>query len=300
MNQLLNPTVDFFIALYQPFYILALIVGSAFALSGFTDLFFDIYNLFWSFQRFLKRDKINPVSRKRLKAREQQRIAIFIAAWQESDVIADTLQNATSTIHYKNFDIFVGTYPNDEATRREVNKIAEGNEHVHNVITPENGPTNKASNLNYVFNALLDYEEEHNRFYDIIVIHDSEDIIHPYSLLVYNYLIPRMDMIQIPVFPVALPLKEITHWTYADEFAENHTKILRVREFTGGFVPSAGVGTAFTKRAFRLLAIQHQEVFSPNTLTEDYQLGLRIDLHGMKAAFVRIEMPSGDSGNLLK
>ncbi len=300
MDALLAPTIDFFIALYQPFYILALIVGSVFALSGFTDLIFDIYNIFWSIQRFFKREKIKPLTRERLEAREQQRIAIFIAAWQEEDVIAQTLRNATSTIRYKNYDIFVGTYPNDPATQEEVNQVSQENEHVHTVITPEDGPTNKAANMNHIFDSLIQYEKEHDRYFDMIVIHDAEDVIHPYSLLVYNYLIPRMDMIQIPVFPISLPLKEVTHWTYADEFAENHTKIMRAREFTGGFVPSAGVGTAFTKRAFRLLAIEHQEVFSPNTLTEDYQLGLRIDLRGMEVAFVRVELPADESGNTLK
>ncbi len=300
MDPFLKPLVDFITALYPLFFSLALVVGSVFALSGFTDLVFDFYNIFWAVQRFLKRKKIKPLTRKRLQAREQQRIAIFIAAWQESEVIADTLRNAIHSLNYKNYDIFVGTYPNDPETRREVDLVADENERVHNVVTPNAGPTNKAANLNHVFNSLLEFEETQDRFYDIILIHDAEDLIHPDSLLVYNYLIPRMDMIQIPVFPVALPLNELTHWTYADEFAENHTKILRVREFTGGFVPSAGVGTAFTKRAFRLLAIEHQEVFSPNSLTEDYQLGLRIDLHGLKAAFVRIELPSAETGRLLK
>ena len=295
MNIFLTKLADFFIALYDPFHILALLVGSVFVVSGFTDIFSDLFSVFLKVRRLLIGRKWSPLTLKRLEAREQQRVAIFIAAWHESDVIAQTLRNATETIRYKNYDIFVGTYPNDPETQREVDKVARDNPHVHKVITPDDGPTNKASNLNHVFNALLDYETEHNRYFDIILMHDSEDVIHPYSLLVYNYLIPRMEMIQIPVFPMALPLNKVTHWTYADEFAENHTKILRVREYAGGFVPSAGVGTAFTKRAFQLLAFEQQEVFSPNTLTEDYQLGLRMNLHGMKAAFVNIRIPTPQS-----
>ncbi len=230
----------------------------------------------------------------RLKAREQQRIAIFIAAWHESDVIAKTLTNACQTIHYNNYDIFVGTYPNDPETQSEVDKVARVNDRVHKVITADPGPTNKAANLNHVFNAILDYETRTSSYFDIILMHDSEDVIHPYSLLVYNYLMPRKDMVQIPVFPLPLPLNKVTHWTYADEFAENHTKILRVRELNNGFVPSAGVGTGFTKRAFQQLAISTQEIFSPNTLTEDYQLGLRMNLQGMKAAFVNIRVPPSE------
>lgn len=286
---------DILIFLYEPFYILALIVGSVFVISGTTDLFFDLFSFFWQIRRLMIGRNWQRLTLERLEAREQQRIAVFIAAWHESDVIAQTLRNATETIRYKNYDIFVGTYPNDPDTQREVDRVADENAHVHKVITPEDGPTNKASNLNHVFTTLLDYEIENDKFYDIILMHDSEDVIHPYSLLVYNYLIPRKEMVQIPVFPIALPLQKVTHWTYADEFAENHTKILYVREISGGFVPSAGVGTAFTKRAFQRLALEQQEVFSPNTLTEDYQLGLRMNLQGMHAAFVNVKIPSPQS-----
>ena len=291
MENVLPFLTHLLVSLYQPLTIAALVIGFVFVISGTMDLFIDLSDLVWWVRRFFNRKELHPLTMERLEAREQQRIAIFIAAWHESDVIARTLENACETIEYKNFDIFVGTYPNDPDTQREVDKVARKNPHVHKVITPDLGPTNKASNLNHVFNALLGYERKSGKYFDIIAMHDSEDIIHPLSLLVYNYLIPRIEMIQIPVFPVPQPLRRATHWTYADEFAENHTKILRVREFSQGFVPSAGVGTAFTKRAFQLLALEHQEVFSPNTLTEDYQLGLRMNLHGMKAAFVNIKRP---------
>lgn len=294
MNPVLDFLVNLMVSLYQPMHTLAVIVGLVFTVSGVMDLYIDFTHIAWQIRRFINRKDIHPLTIERLKAREQQRIAIFIAAWHESDVIAKTLTNACQTIHYGNYDIFVGTYPNDPDTQSEVDKVARINPHVHKVVTPDPGPTNKAANLNHVFNAILDYETRTDSYFDIIVMHDSEDVIHPYSLLVYNYLLPRKDMIQIPVFPLPQPLRRVTHWTYADEFAENHTKILRVRELNDGFVPSAGVGTGFTKRAFQQLAISTQEIFSPNTLTEDYQLGLRMNLQGMKAAFVNIRIPPSE------
>jgi adsorption protein B len=294
MDNVLLFLANLMVSLYRPLYIAALVISFVFVISGTMDLFIDLSSMVWRLRRLFIRKKIHPLTMERLEAREQQRIAIFIAAWHESDVIARTLENACETIQYKNYDIFVGTYPNDPDTQREVDKVAKINRHVHKVITPDMGPTNKASNLNHVFNALLNYEQKTGNYFDIIAMHDSEDVIHPLSLLVYNYLIPRIEMVQIPVFPVPQPLRRITHWTYADEFAENHTKVLRVRELNQGFVPSAGVGTAFTKRAFQLLALEHQEVFSPNTLTEDYQLGLRMNMHGMKAAFVNIKRPPSE------
>jgi len=113
--------------------------------------------------------------------------------------------------------------------------------------------------------------------------HNSEDVIHPFSLLVINYLIPRKDMVQLPVFPLEVPLREFTHWSYADEFAENHTKLMLVCEITGGFVPAAGVGVAFTRRAFEWFNLEQKQIFSTDTLTEDYELGLRKNLEGFVA-----------------
>jgi bacteriophage N4 adsorption protein B len=291
MENFYNQIAEILVSVYPFICTLAIISGIVFVISGVADLLFDIFFMAHSFRRLLFGQKWKKITLERLEAREQQRIAIFIAAWQESDVIGQTLMHACETIQYRNYDIFVGTYINDPETQTEVDKVAYVNDHVHKVVTSEEGPTNKASNLNHVFRSLEEYENQTGRYYDIMVIHDAEDIIHPYSLLVYNYLIPRMDMIQIPVFPMALPLHKITHWTYADEFAENHTRNMLVRELVGGFVPSAGVGTAFTKRAFKVLSYQNPEGgLSTDTLTEDYQFGLRMNLSGFKAGFVNINI----------
>lgn len=292
MNNTVYALARIAVALYPYLHILAIIVGSVFATSGFTDIIFDIYFIFRSIRRFFLSRNWPKLTLERLEAREQQKIALIIACWHEEAVIAKTLKNACESIHYRNFDIFVGTYPNDPETQREVDKVNREFPQVHKVITADDGPTNKAANLNQVFEAIHDYERKTGLQYEIIIMHDSEDVIHPYELLVANYLIPRMDIVQIPVFPMALPLRHMTHWTYADEFAENHTKLLLVRELTGGFVPSAGVGTAFTKRAFELFALENEKrIFTPGSLTEDYELGLRMNLRGYKAAFVLIHLP---------
>jgi adsorption protein B len=94
-------------------------------------------------------------------------------------------------------------------------------------------------------------------------------------------------MVQIPVFPLEVPLKMFTHWTYADEFAENHTKDILAREVIGGFVPSAGVGTALSRRAIQAVAgIDKNEVFSTRTLTEDYAFSLRLKEFKLNSIFV--------------
>lgn len=301
MNNTVYTLARFAVSLYPFLYALATAVGSVFAVSGVMDFIFDVYYIFRSVRRFFLSRNWPKLTLERLEAREQQKIAVIVACWHEEAVIAKTLRNACESIHYRNYDIFVGTYPNDPATQREVDKVNREFPQVHKVVTADDGPTNKAANLNQVFEAIRDYERKTGLQYEIIIMHDSEDVIHPYELLVSNYLIPRMDVVQIPVFPMALPLRHSTHWTYADEFAENHTKLLLVREMIGGFVPSAGVGTAFTKRAFELFALENEKkIFTPGSLTEDYELGLRMNLRGYRAAFVLVHLPPENPDKKMK
>ncbi len=54
-------------------------------------------------------------------------------------------------------------------------------------------------------------------------------MVHPLSMELFNHLIPRKDMVQLPVIPMEMPLRHFTAGTYMDEFAESHTKDLLVR-----------------------------------------------------------------------
>jgi adsorption protein B len=47
----------------------------------------------------------------------------MVPAWLEYDVIAPMLENMVGTLDYKNYYIFVGTYPNDERTKNEVERM---------------------------------------------------------------------------------------------------------------------------------------------------------------------------------
>jgi len=278
------------------FLVFAYIVAMVFTLSGLDDFLYDL----WYWARWLLRlGKVRSwpkLTLAKLEAVEQQKVAILIPAWQESDVILQMLRNACNTLRYRNYDLFVGTYQNDPDTQREVDIAAQQFPQVHRVVVAADGPTTKADCLNHIYSAMRLHEVGDENGFAIIVTHDAEDIIHPYSLLLYNYLIPRKDMVQLPVFPTPVPSRYFTYWTYADEFAENHTKDLLVRETSGGFVPCAGVGAAFSRRAFELVGLHGaDEVFNAAMLTEDYELGLRVRLRGLTAAFVsqhmRLPMP---------
>lgn len=129
---------------------------------------------------------------------------------------------------------------------------------------------------------------EHRRF-KAIILHDAEDVVHPAELRVFDTLIERHDLIQLPVIPLIHPKSRWISGHYADEFAESHAKELVVRAFLGAAIPSAGVGCAFSREALQKLAERGDGYpFDADSLTEDYELGLKLRDIGGSGAFVRI------------
>src|SRR5436190_19898841 len=91
-----------------------------------------------------------------------------------------------------------------------------------------------------------------------------------------------------PVFALEHPIW--THWsgnTYVDDFAELHTKDLLVREAIDGLLPSAGVGTAFSRPVLDRLAVDNGgEPFRVGNLTEDYEVAVRVKRGGYRAGVI--------------
>jgi adsorption protein B len=124
-----------------------------------------------------------------------------------------------------------------------------------------------------------------------VILHDSEDVLHPLELKYYNYLLPRIDFIQIPVTSLEREWYEMVAGSYMDEFAEWHSKDLVVRESLSKMVPSAGVGTCFSRRALVELAEETQnQPFNTDTLTEDYDIGARLAQRGRKQIFGKFKV----------
>jgi adsorption protein B len=230
---------------YFFFWNLMILVSIGFLVFAIDDLLIDI--LYWvrvakNKKKGLKNKKFTYGS---LAEKKEQKIAVMVAAWKEADVIGKMLLHNLSTIDYKRYDVFVGLYPNDKETIDAVLAAKEEYPNIHCVVGELDGPINKAQNLNVIYDYIKKSEINLKEAYDIYVFHDSEDVVHPLSLKIYNAMSPQSDMIQIPVLPLPVKLLSFTHWVYADEFAENHTKDMIVREQIKGLVPSAGVGTAF-------------------------------------------------------
>lgn len=158
------------------------------------------------------------------------------------------------------------------------------------------GPTTKAECLNRCWQALRADEAVTGISCKAIVLHDAEDVIHRDELALYDRMIERFDLVQIPVLPLLATEDWWAHTIsaiYADEFAESHQKALVLREAVGAAVPSAGVGCAIARPMMeRIAAAGGGHPFSEGSLTEDYELGLRMRALGGRGAFV--VMPAGD------
>lgn len=266
-----------------------IVVAALMLLSAIDEFVFDICFIFYRLSRLWKKRKYkySPLTYEDLSATPEKKIAIFIPCWNEGEVIGNMLRHNIPAIDYKDCHFFIAVYPNDQFSIDAVQAVQKHFSNVHCVINSNPGPSSKADNLNEIYRYLQKEEAEYNIHYDIIVFHDSEDIIHPLSFKLYNYLIPRKDMVQIPIFPLEIPSSFWTYWTYADEFAENHTKIMIVREFIHGLVPCAGVGAGFARSAIDLLANRHGGVpFNLFSLTEDYSLALELHLLKLKSIFL--------------
>ncbi len=259
----------------------------AILISGLDDLFIDVCYYAGRLADALG-DGQAPATEAELRALPEQRIAIMIPAWHEDAVIGRMLRNTLGTVDYGSFDIFVGVYPNDEPTMLAVAAVAESEPRIHRVVCPHDGPTNKADCLNWIIEGIRLHDKATGRRAAILMLHDSEDLVHPLSLRLMNRYIPEAAMVQLPVIPFESPASEMTAGTYLDEFAESHLKDMIVRERLSGMVPSAGVGTGFSRDAIEKLALKHDnQVFNVGTFTEDYDLAFRLNAIGQRSRLLQ-------------
>ena len=218
----------------------------------------------------------------------QKLIAIMVPAWQESDVIASMVANTNNTFDYSRYHIFVGVYANDADTRREVEKVRQRFPNVHRAEVPHDGPTSKADCLNWIIQNILLYEERTGQKFGAFLMHDAEDVVHPYGLKTVNWFVDEAAMIQMPVLSMDRKWNNLVACHYMDEFAEFHTKDLPVRSALAGMTPSAGVATAFHRDAMMALVSEKEgQPFNTDSLTEDYDVAHRLSALGYPSMFVR-------------
>ncbi len=210
-------------------------------------------------------------------------ITVFIPAWREAGVIEHMLARCLSAWGDDSYTIRVGFYPNDPETHAAITSL--NSPLIIPVELDHAGPTTKADCLNGIWRSLLAERETPPA---AIVIHDAEDYVHASELAVFRQKLRRYAMVQIPVVPLLNARSRWVSGHYLDEFAEAHLKELPVRQLIGAALPTAGTGCAFRTAALQHLAsLREGAPFDDESLTEDYELGLRLGELGYRTSFVR-------------
>lgn len=285
------------------FYVLSLI----FLISGIEDLFVDICFILQKLKQWISPSK-DPVCSElccfeQLRSEEESKIAVMVPAWQEEAVIAQMLKNNIQTLEYENYLFFVGCYQNDQATQDAVDSVMGDLPNVRKVVVRVDGPTCKADCLNWIMMGIREESERSGVPFRLVVMHDAEDLIHPFELKLFNFKKEGADLIQLPVRPLVAKWNQMVGGTYMDEFAETHTKDMFVRSLLCGIVPSAGVGTAFSAASLMALAeARGGYVFNIESLTEDYDISYTLAPYTHRQMFERVYLSAdvaqdGSMGN---
>jgi adsorption protein B len=225
--------------------------------------------------------------------------AVFVAAWQEADVIGAMIAHALKSWPQRRMALYVGCYANDPATLAAAMKGAAGDPRVRIVVNDKPGPTTKADCLNRLYAALCRDEERSGNRFGSVVLHDAEDFVHPAALALIDRNLRDAAFVQLPVRPEPQVSSRWIAGHYADEFAESHAKSMVVRSAFGAAIPAAGVGCGFDRDLLAALARQRSgrasgEPFAAEALTEDYELGLLVSRSGGESRFLRMRDHLGD------
>jgi adsorption protein B len=221
--------------------------------------------------------------------------AVLIPTWQEANVIGATIGHALKVWQQESWTLYVGCYRNDPATVGAVLEAAAGDPRVRLVVHDAAGPTTKADCLNRLYDAMREDEGRFGQSVRMVLLQDAEDMVDPAALGLLDAAMDHADFAQLPVLPEAQAGSRWIGSHYCEEFAEAHGKGMVVRDALGTGLPSAGVGCAIARvQLTRLAGERGDDVpFDPESLTEDYQLGLAIGRMGGRMRFLRVRRPDG-------
>ena len=101
--------------------------------------------------------------------------------------------------------------------------IAEANDRLILCVNERAGPTTKADCLNLLWRTMVEEEGRTGTMFKAVVLHDAEDVVHADEIRLFDVMIDRFQLVQLPVLPLT---GEGSWWSraianhYCDEFAE--------------------------------------------------------------------------------
>ena len=182
-------------------YNLGLIFVALIILISIDDLIWDIY---YFFSQLFGKNKVSTIDAEDVESTIPRMLAIIVAAYNEENVLKSVITNLIISNQYPRsmYHIFLGVYPNDEGTMKVARELENEFNNVHMVIHTLSGPSSKADNINNVIKNIFEFETKKHLRFEGFVIHDSEDLVHPYEFQIENYLLQYHAAIQMPVFPL--------------------------------------------------------------------------------------------------
>ena len=275
-------------------YELLLFAGIFLLVGAVDELAIDVV---WLYYRLTGRAKTEKIDREVYETQSLRgHAAVLIAAWDEAKIIGQTIAHALEAWPQRNLRLFVGCYRNDQATIEVVKNAANGDDRLRIVVNDFDGPTTKADCLNGIYVALSDVERETGNQFRFIMLHDAEDMVDPAALSIVDEAMEEYDFVQLPVLPQAHRRARWIGNHYLEEFGESHGKTLVVRSTLGTGLPAAGVGCAFARDTLEKMARRSDDngPFAHQTLTEDYELGIKVAAAGGRSKLLRMRGKDGE------
>jgi adsorption protein B len=275
---------------------LLLFAGVFFLVGAIDELAIDFA---WAWLRIIGRARTMKIRRENHRNPHLTgRAALLIPAWREEQVLAITIAHALAAWPQPELRLYAGCYRNDSATAEAIAAGAGGDPRVRMVVHDRDGPTTKADCLNRLYAAMEADESRSGTRFRVVLLHDAEDMVDPAALGLIDAAMESADFVQLPVLPEPQAQSRWIGSHYCEEFAEAHGKSMVVRGELGAALPAAGVGCAFSRELVGAIAREARAAgpFSVESLTEDYELGLKIKAAGGKAWFLRAR---GEDGRLV-
>jgi len=274
-----------------------LLFAGVFFLIGALDEF--AVDVTWGWLRLTGRARSWRIDRAEGRSRPLAgQVAVMIPAWLEHEVITATIAYTLKAWPQEALRIYVGCYRNDPLTAEAILRGTGHDPRVRLVVHDREGPTTKADCLNRLYAAMTQDEQRSRSRFRLVLLHDAEDMVDPAALALLDHAVEEAEFIQLPVLPEPQRQSRWIGSHYCEEFAEAHGKAMVVREALSAGLPAAGVGCGFSREVLGRIAEEMggSGPFSIDSLTEDYELGLRIKAAGGRSRFLRVR---GDDGRLV-